>query len=351
MIFQQAKATIASHHLIEPDEHIVLGLSGGPDSVCLFHMLLRLRQSMGIHLYPVHVNHGLRPGAADRDQRYVEELCRAHGISCKVVSADCNALARELHMTSEEAGRKLRYDAFYDMARRISAKMAAEAGGTPEEFARHVKIAVAHNADDQAETILFRVLRGTGTDGLGGIAYERKERGFSVIRPILDLPRTDIEAYCRENDLHPVEEHTNQQSIYTRNKIRLELLPLLEREYNENIRAGLRRMGKIAAADSDYLQTCAEESLQKILREKTEDEIVLEREGLAALHEAIRHRILLRCFAELGLQSDVSAERIAAADRIIGGKQAPKTVEFPRGYRLTVARGMVRIGTSKNRRE
>ena len=351
MIFQKMRETIASHHLIEPDEHIVLGLSGGPDSVCLFHMLLRLRQSMGIHIYPVHVNHGLRPGAADRDQRYVEELCRSHGISCKVIAADCSAMARELHMTSEEAGRKLRYDAFYETAREISAKTAAEAGGAPADLAEHVKIAVAHNADDQAETILFRVLRGTGTDGLSGIAYERKERGFSVIRPILDLPRKDIETYCREHDLHPVEDHTNRQSIYTRNKIRLELLPLLEQEYNENIREGLRRMGKIAAADSDYLQSCAEESLQEIMQEKTEDEIVLVREGLAALHEAIRHRILLKCFAELGLASDVSAERIAAADRIIEKKQAPKTVEFPRGYRLTAARGMVRIGAPKKRGE
>lgn len=351
MIFQKARETIASHHLIEPDEHIVLGLSGGPDSVCLFHMLLRLRQSMGLHLHPVHINHGLRPGAADRDQQYVEELCQSHGISCKVVSADCNALARELHMTSEEAGRKLRYDAFYETARQIAAKMAAEAGGTLEDFSKHVKIAVAHNADDQAETILFRVLRGTGTDGLAGIAYERKERGFSVIRPVLDLPRTDVEEYCRRNDLHPMEDHTNQQSIYTRNKIRLELLPLLEREYNENIREGLRRMGTIAAADSDYLQTCAEESLQDLLREKTEDELVLEREGLAALHEALRHRILLKCFAESGLASDVSAERIAAADKIIGKKQAPKTVEFPRGYRLTVAGGLVRIITPKKETE
>ena len=347
MIFQKTRETIASHHLIEPDEHIVLGLSGGPDSVCLFHMLLRLRQSMGIHIYPVHVNHGLRPGAADQDQQYVEELCRSHGISCKVVAADCNALARDLHMTSEEAGRKLRYDAFYETALQISAKISAEGGGAPEDAAKHVKIAVAHNADDQAETILFRVLRGTGTDGLSGIAYERKERGFSVIRPILDLPRKEIEEYCGENDLHPVEDHTNKQSIYTRNKIRLELLPLLEKEYNENIQAALRRMGKIAAADSDYLQKCAEESLQEILQEKTEREIVLEREGLAELHEAIRHRILLRCFAESGLASDVSAERIAAADKIIGKKQAPKTVEFPRGYRLTVARGLVHICAPK----
>ena len=122
MIFQKVQETIASHNLIKSDEHIVLGLSGGPDSVCLFHILLRLRQTLGIRLHPVHVNHGLRLGAAERDQNYVEELCREHGISCKVIAADCRELAGAWHMTSEEAGRKLRYDAFYDEARQIAEK-------------------------------------------------------------------------------------------------------------------------------------------------------------------------------------------------------------------------------------
>ena len=300
MIFQKVQETIASHNLIKSDEHIVLGLSGGPDSVCLFHILLRLRQTLGIRLHPVHVNHGLRPGAAERDQNYVEELCREHGVSCKVIAADCRELAGAWHMTSEEAGRKLRYDAFYDEARQIAEKLVAEHGGSPDDFSEHIRIAVAHNADDQAETILFRVLRGTGTDGLAGIAYERKERGFSVIRPILDIPRKEIEEYCREHDLSPVEDHTNHQSIYARNKIRLELLPELEKEYNENVRGALLRLGKIAASDSDYLQQCAEEALQEFLRETSSDEVVLERDGLAGIHEALRHRILLQSFARLG---------------------------------------------------
>ena len=233
MIFQKVQETIASHNLIKSDEHIVLGLSGGPDSVCLFHILLRLRQTLGIRLHPVHVNHGLRTGAAERDQNYVEELCREHEVFCKVIAADCRELAGAWHMTSEEAGRKLRYDAFYDEARQIAEKLAAEHGGSPDDFSEHIRIAVAHNADDQAETILFRVLRGTGTDGLAGI------------------------------------------------------------------------------------------------------------------HEALRHRILLQSFARLGLASDISAERIAAADRIIEKKQAPKTVEFPRGYRVTVAGGLVHICAPK----
>ena len=150
--------------------------------MCLFHILLRLRQTLGIRLHPVHVNHGLPQGAAERDQNYVEEFCREYGVSCKVIEADCRELAGAWHMTSEEAGRKLRYDAFYDEARQIAEKLAEEHGGSLEDFSEHIRIAVAHNADDQAETILFRVLRGTGTDGLAGIAYERKERGFSVIR-------------------------------------------------------------------------------------------------------------------------------------------------------------------------
>ena len=115
-----------------------------------------------------------------------------------------------------------------------------------------------------------------------------------MIRPILDIPRKEIEEYCREHDLSPVEDHTNHQSIYTRNKIRLELLPELEKEYNENVRGALLRLGKIAASDSDYLQQCAEEALQEFLRETSSDEVVLERDGLAGIHEALRHRILLQ---------------------------------------------------------
>ena len=113
------------------------------------------------------------------------------------------------------------------------------------------------------------------------------------------------------------------------------------------MRGALLRLGKIAASDSDYLQQCAEEALQEFLRETSSDEVVLERDGLAGIHEALRHRILLQSFARLGLASDISAERIAAADRIIEKKQAPKTVEFPRGYRVIVAGGLVHICAPK----
>ena len=349
--------TMKIHGLADKNQHIVMGLSGGPDSVCLFHILMKLSKTLGLTIHPVHVNHRFRPGAAERDQQYVEELCRKNGLECRTFVIDCNALAEELHMTSEEAGRKARYDAFYQIAEELA-----------QEHSRDdIKIAVAQNANDQAETLLFRLLRGTGTDGLAGIAYSRQERGYQVIRPLLDVYRTEIESYCDANGLEPVIDHTNRESIYARNKIRLELIPYLEREYNESIQQSMVRLARIAAADKDYMwqqteaaygrladlrhakgsaadsQGCAENDTENAENGADAEEIVMPRQELAALHEAVRHRLILKAFGEIGLDRDVSAERIASADSIIGKKQGAKTVEFPRGYKLTVAGGQVRF--------
>ena len=370
MLIEKVRKTINEHDLIKQKQHIVLGLSGGPDSVCLFHVLMMLSGQLGITVHPVHINHKMRPGAAERDQQYAEQLCESMGVKCSVFTVDCNELARELSMTSEEAGRLARYDAFYEIAEKTAAEL--QAGGLDEETAHSsVKIAVAHNAGDQAETILFRLLRGTGTDGLAGIAYERKERGFSVIRPILDVNRSEIEEYCESNGLDPVIDHTNSEAIYARNKIRLELIPLLESEYNENIKASLVRLGRIASEDKEYLWQQAEcayrelaesvaaddvqdfmeslqqESLQQgVYRVSAESRqpagmIVMDREKLAAAHPAIRHRLIMKAFAQIGLEKDISEERIKSADAIISKKQGPKTVEFPHCYRLKVAKGKV----------
>lgn len=347
MLRKKFMETITAYELIEKGDHIVIGLSGGPDSVCLFHLLLDVADELDLTIHPVHVNHKFRPGAAEEDQAYVESLCRSMGLECKSFTVDCNALAAATGMTSEEAGRKARYDAFYNTAMEI-----LDADGTAS-----VKIAVAQNANDQAETILFRLLRGTGTDGLAGIAYKRYERGICVIRPLLDVYRDEIEAYCEEKELEPVTDHTNNEAIYARNRIRLELLPYLESKYNENIQETLVRLGHIAAADKDYIWQQTQMAYEHMLIEDEADssagayasggagvrEVVLDRVALAELHPAIRHRVVLKAFAEAGLEQDITAERLEAADKIICKKQGPKMVEFPHGYQLKVAAGRVRI--------
>ena len=361
MLIDTVRQTIMTHNLIQQGDHIVLGLSGGPDSVCLFHVLMRLAAECDLTIHPVHVNHKFRPGAAEQDQQYVEDLCAKAGLSCHTFVVDVNALAAERGMTSEEAGRQVRYDAFYQVAEEVTRSIAPVAQSSraalPDQIADApgVRIAVAQNANDQAETILHRILRGTGTDGLSGIAYKRYERGIPVIRPLLDVPRTEIEAYCSENGLDPVTDHTNNEPIYTRNKIRLELLPVLE-HYNENIVGTLTRLGRIAAADKEYLWKETEQAFEQLqltaedAKAKREDQsqeretqtqecVTLDRVGLADLPDAIRHRVIAKAFSEIGLTSDISEERLRAADEIIKKKQAPKKVQFPRGYTLIVKQG------------
>ena len=347
---KQIRETICKHNLIEKGDHIVIGLSGGPDSVCLFHVLLKLREEMDLTIHPVHVNHQFRPGAAEADQNYVERLCVGAGLNPHVFTVDCNALAEQLGMTSEEAGRKARYDAF--------CRVAAEAAGGD---AANVKIAVGHNADDQAETVLFRILRGTGMDGLAGMAYMREEKRpggegepcgtFRIIRPLLDVRRDEVEEYCNAQGLQPVTDHTNNEEIYTRNKIRLDLIPYIEGKYNTNFREGLIRMAKIAAADKAYFWEETVQAYEQLrvpaLRSEagaeTDADISLDWRGLAECHEALRHRIVLKAFDEIGLTQDITAERLAAADKIIQGKTGGKTVEFPHGYLLRAGKGVIRF--------
>lgn len=337
---EKIKKTIEEKGLIARDQHIVIGLSGGPDSVCLFNVLLTLKDEMNLKIHPVHVNHKFRPQAAEADQEYVEQLCRKHGLECASFVIDCNLLADELKMTSEEAGRKARYDAFYSVAN----KLLEDIPGLSKD---DIRIAVAQNANDQAETVLFRLLRGTGTDGLAGIAYEREERGFKVIRPILDIYRSEIEEYCESCELAPRIDHTNSDTIYTRNKIRHELIPLLEKEHNSNIMQSLVRLSNIAADDKDYLWQQTEKAYRELANEAISDdmpkEVLMDRLQLAKLHPAVRHRVLFKAFSRIGLDSDISEERIKAADSIIEKKQGPKTVQFPRGYELSVAKGTVSI--------
>ncbi|MBR2620487.1 MAG: tRNA lysidine(34) synthetase TilS [Firmicutes bacterium] len=327
------RKTIEEKGLIVPKQHIVIGLSGGPDSVCLFNALKNMADRLQLTIHPVHVNHKFRPGAAEQDQKYVEELCERSGLTCHSFVVDCNELAAKTGMTSEEAGRKARYDAFYEVAEEVRRN-------DPSISREDIRIAVAQNANDQAETVLFRLLRGTGVDGLAGIAYEREERGYKVIRPILDLYRDEIEDYCEYNELQPVIDHTNEESVYARNKIRNELIPYLEKEHNTNLKESMVRLARIAAADKEYLWHQTEETYRQLACEGS-GVVSMDREALAKLHPAIRHRVMLKAFAAIGLDSDVSEERIKAADHNIEKKQGPKTVQFPKGYVLEVAKGKV----------
>ncbi|MGN1414965.1 MAG: tRNA lysidine(34) synthetase TilS [Anaerovoracaceae bacterium] len=342
--------TIRKQQLLEKGMHIVVGLSGGPDSLCMFDVLCSMAPEWDLNLYPVHVNHMFRPGAAEEDQAFVERFCEAAGWPCRTFRYDCTAIARQEGLTPEEAGRKVRYEAFRQTAEDIAAGHAHPDGAAghahPDGAAGHahpdaapcgapvpreqIAIAVAQNAQDQCETILFRLLRGSGPDGLAGIAYKRyDEGGFAVIRPLLDVSREEIEAYCTERGLTPRRDHTNEETVYMRNRIRLELIPYLQEHFNPNIIETVNRLGRAAAADKDYLTRQADAVLSG---HPADAAAGLEIETLRQLHPAVRMRIYQKAAKEAGLKEGLTAAHLDGMDQIVHGDSPSARWELPDGF-------------------
>ncbi|MBO4289626.1 MAG: tRNA lysidine(34) synthetase TilS [Lachnospiraceae bacterium] len=223
-MLRQVEQDISRYGIIEQGDRITVGLSGGADSVCLLLLLLELKQKYGLTLKAVHVHHGLRGAEADEDEVFVRDLCERLGVPLAVRHADVKAQAERTGCSVEEAGRKLRYRALREEAE----------GG---------KIATAHHSDDNCETILFNILRGTGFAGLAGIPQVNGD----VIRPLLHVTREQIEDYLKEKGQPYRTDATNASPAYARNRIRNELLPWLEREINAGAREHLLNLGKRAA--------------------------------------------------------------------------------------------------------
>lgn len=326
--------TVHAWDLLEDGQHIVVGLSGGPDSVCLFHFLDSIARERSLVLHAVHVNHQLRPGDAEADQAYVEALCAEYGWSLDVLSFDCAAEAERQRISPEEAGRRRRYQAFTEAAERL------RKDGVPAE---RIRIAVAHHADDQAETILFRILRGTGTDGLAGMSCKRRDAGgYLIIRPLLDCTKAEIQEYCRLNGLEPRIDRTNDEPLYARNRIRLELIPYLE-QYNPGVRQALIRLGGIARTDSDYFDKETADALETVRKETGPGIVVLDGRALGRYHKAIRTRVLRKALQELGLTEDYTYRSLEAADGLLSVHSPSARIDLPHGYRAVKVYGNIRL--------
>jgi len=329
------RATLQRHALIKKGDHVVIGLSGGPDSVCLFHLLLSIRESKQLTIHPVHVNHGFRPGAADEDQAYVEALTLSHGVVCRSFVYDCNQIASAEKISSEEAGRRVRYQSFALVADEIAES------GIPKE---KIKIAVAHHLNDQVETVLFRLLRGTGTDGLAGMEYCRDNGlGVVIIRPLLDVKREEIEAYCQTHDLAPRTDLTNNQPLYTRNKIRLELIPYIKENYNSNFEEAILRLCKIAAEDRAYLGKIADLFFAELLRNTEPDRCALDAAGLRELDPSIRIRVLFKALESIGLPTGVGYVHMEQAVALLEEGKTSSRMNFPDGVVMELSYDTVEL--------
>lgn len=317
---------VEGHHMIAPGDCVVAGVSGGADSVCLLFLLLEYASRMPFSLAVVHVNHLVRSDAGE-DAHYVEELCAQNGLPFYLEEADIRRLAEEESCSVEDAGRRVRY--------RVFGRVAQETGAA--------RIAVAHNSNDNAETMLFHLFRGSGIGGISGIAPVREERGegretprLEVIRPILCLERREVEAYLRTRGIAWRTDSTNASADYSRNRIRHKVLPWAERE----VRGAVGHMAQTAALlreTEDFLEQETEKAVAACARrlegEGREGGYAVEEAAFFALHGALQKRVLFALAKRLSpTGKDVSSVHIRDVLGLFGGETS-RSVSLPYGIR------------------
>jgi tRNA(Ile)-lysidine synthase len=275
----KVRATAEKYGMLRAGDRVIVGVSGGVDSVVLLRALMILRGEYDLSFVVAHLDHGIRGEESLEEANFVRNLSRGLDLPFETEVADVPALAKRRRVTIQEAAREARYG-FYEEVR---------------EKHNGQKVALGQTADDQAETILMRVIRGAGLRGLKGIPPVR-EGGY--IRPLIETTREEVERFAAREGLSFITDSSNVKDIYLRNKVRHDLIPHLERGYNPNIRAGLNRMGSILSREDDYLDRKAEEATTTLIRGNG-TELSLEIPRLKSFHEAIWFRLIQKMLARV----------------------------------------------------
>lgn len=315
---EQRVNTFFQEQCISPSiKPLLVAVSGGPDSICLLHALNGLKKELGLRLQVVHLDHQLRGEASAADAQYVLDLCHELKIPVVIEQRDVKAYQKEHKLSLEEAARDVRYSFFAELAESIGAE----------------RVAIGHTLDDHVETILLNLLRGTGTRGLRGLQPVRRSHStkgrLTIIRPLLQVSRQETAAYCRRHRLHPREDITNRSLTLARNRIRLELLPLLK-TYNPDITEALLRTASIAGDDIAFLEKTAARYSKKIVG-KQDNVISLNKQPMLKLPVSLQ-RLVLRQSIEniLGTLKDIEARHIEEMLEFLE-KPAGKKISLPYG--------------------
>lgn len=345
---QKVFSYVEQHHMLTAHDKVVVGVSGGADSVCLLFMLLELRKRLSLEIGVVHVNHGIRPEAGE-DEDYVRELCQRQGISFYSFHEKVRDLARRQGISEEEAGRNVRYRAFLQVAEQMGAE----------------KIAVAHNANDLSETMLFHLFRGSGVKGLSGIAPVREFTiselvGVSVfpapvkrqiIRPILCLERAEVEAYLAERNIPYCVDSTNEKDDYTRNHIRHHVIPYVDSEIVSGCVGHMVQTAEILSETEDFLEewtrqaqeTCCKfrqqggeyiaECIAGCVKEERFYSVEINVGKFRQLHGAIQKRLLYQIFSGMSPgRKDITYVHV---QKVLGlfAEQGNRSIDLPYGIR------------------
>lgn len=307
---KKIRGFIEKHQMITTKDHIIAGISGGADSVCLFFVLLDIRSELGAPFTAVHVNHGLRGEAADKDEAFVRNLCDEYGVPLEVFRVDLESIAKKRKQSLEESGRDIRREAF------------------EEVFGKYhgTKIALAHHQNDNAETLLWNLARGTGMAGICGI---RPVNGI-YIRPLLCLDRSEIESIlCRRGQKFCTDD-TNNDMEYTRNKLRHLVIPVLEKEVNSRAVRHMNEVTELLREVREYMETDAEKAFQKYVKVSGQSDGLLISKALCVEKPDILCTMVIRLAMEMaaGQMRDVGRVHILAVLDLFE-KQPGRSLDLP----------------------
>lgn len=297
---------IREHHMVEKGECVLAAVSGGADSLCMLLILLELQQELGITLRVVHVEHGIRGQESKKDAAFVENFCSQRQIPCKVFCCDAKTYARERRMSLEEGARELRYQYLQQ---------------TAEEFGAD-KIALAHNQNDCAETMLFHLARGTGMKGMCGIRPVRQQ----IIRPLLCVARSEIEAYLAEKGQGFCRDQTNEELLYARNRIRHQVIPVLSK-INANAVSHINQAAAFVTEAVELLDDLTKQSLQAYVHEKDGGTCILQelQQEKQVVRRAVIHKALQK---EAGKSQDIAMIHVKQLEQLFA-MQTGKKINLP----------------------
>ncbi len=282
--------TIQEHRLFVPGERVIVGVSGGADSVALLHLLANLKSDLEIELIVAHLNHGLRGEEADKDALFVRKFAESLGLKAVVERGNVRDRKKQNKLSMQVAAREVRHEMFHRIA----------------EAQKATKIALGHTQDDRVETVLMRILRGTGIEGLSGFGAA----DLPIVRPLFDISRAETHAYCEAHFLAYRTDPSNADLHYTRNRVRAELLPYLAAYYNKGVSDAIIRMATLAEADNAMLETLALTAYHRIAQ-IGQKKVSLEPNQLLAEPLALQRRIVRQAILEVrGSLKDIGAEKI-----------------------------------------
>lgn len=298
MLEEKVLKTIQRYNMLQDGDKVVIGVSGGPDSMTLLNILNNLKEKLNINLYVAHINHMIRK-EADEENEYVKDFCAKINVEFFAKKVKVEEEAKKQKIGTEEAGRNIRYEFFEEVAKKIGAN----------------KIATAHNSNDNAETVLMNIIRGTSVSGIKGID---KVRDGKFIRPIIECSRDEIEEYCKEQNLNPKYDKTNDENIYTRNKIRNMLIPFLKKEFNPNIVDGINRLSQIATEEEQFINKTVEKEYERLKIGANNSEKILQ--SRTDLNQKENNKILMQNIEKVNKSIVLDLKEFNKLDYVIKAK-------------------------------